>query len=85
MRLPYPKDTEKSIEYQEAGHVLYFPDITAPGWYIEQIDSKAREYKIPAEENHNWGEVIVDDEKNIVYIKVIWSWKQKHTYITLSS
>lgn len=73
MKLPYPQDIEKSIEYQEAGHVTYFPDPSAPDWYIQNIDNKAREYKIPADGAHNWGEVIVDDVNDVVYIKVVWS------------
>ena len=73
MRLPHPMDIKKSIEYQKAGHVLYFPDTSTPDWYIQKIDSKAREYKIPDEDKHNWGEVIVDDVNDIVYIKIIWN------------
>jgi len=73
MRLPHPMDIKKSIEYQKAGHVLYFPDATTPDWYIQKIDSKAREYKIPDKDKHNWGEVIVDDVNDVVYIKVIWN------------
>lgn len=73
MRLPYPKDSRKLMEYNEAGHELFIPDSMAPDWYDTQIRIRGRSYEIPPEGHHNNGEVIVDDENNVVYINVIWS------------
>jgi hypothetical protein len=44
-----------------------------PEWFDPTLKSKGRIYEIPAENNHNWGEVIINDETNTVYIWVCWS------------
>ena len=72
MRLEYPRDNKKRMEYQEAGHVLFIPE-SAPPWYKEEIRKSGRYYYIPSQNHSNSCEIIVDDEEHIVYIKMIWS------------
>ena len=73
MRIPYTDDYKTTEEYRRAGHKTFSPDPSVPPWYREEIRGNGRRYEIPAEGFHNWGEVIVDDVNNIVYINVIWS------------
>ena len=73
MKIPYPTDREEMKELINAGHELYYPHSLAPKWYRPDIRIRGREYEIPPVKHHYNGEVIVDDEKNIVYIKIIWS------------
>ncbi len=75
MRLLTPRDREKRMEYEQTGHKLFYPRSLSPKWYRPEIRVHGREYEVPplAERRHNWGEVIVDDDQNIVYIKIIWS------------
>jgi len=71
MRILFPRDTTKWMEYTEAGHEL-FGHSSGPLWYKEEIRSYGRYYSVPTKDYRKSCEVIVDDEKNIVYIKVIW-------------
>jgi len=73
MRLHSPHDPKKWGEYQEAGHELFVPDSSAPPWYKEEIKQGGRRYIIHPEWGHYPGEVIVDGEEQIVFIKVVWS------------
>ena len=72
MRIAHVYDFKTSPEYQQTGHETFTPN-TVPPWYKEEIRGDGRRYEIPKEGQHNWGEVIVDDVNNIVYINVIWS------------
>jgi hypothetical protein len=51
----------------------YHPGRDWPEWYRPTIEGAGREYEIPADGDHNWGSVFVDDVKNVVFIVVIWS------------
>jgi hypothetical protein len=73
MRLNSLHDPKKCGEYQEAGHELFVPDSSAPPWYKEEIKQGGRRYIIHPEWGHYPGEVIVDGEEHIVFIKVVWS------------
>jgi len=72
MRILFPRDTTKWMEYKEAGHEL-FGHSSGPRWYKEEIRSYGRYYSVPTKDYRKSCEVIVDDEENIIYIKVIWS------------
>jgi hypothetical protein len=55
-------------------HEYYFSGTMAPKWYDPTIKIKGRLYKVPADnEHHNWGEVIINEETNTVYIRITWS------------
>lgn len=73
MRVRSPHDPEKWGEYREAGHELFVPDPSAPPWYKEEIIRGGRRYIIQPEWGHYPGEVIVDGEEHLVFIKVVWS------------
>ncbi len=53
--------------------VYYFDRRTEPGWFNFKTIRNGKKYAIPPEKNHNWGDVIIDHETNVVYIKVTWS------------
>ena len=72
MRIPFVDDLKTREEYHRSGHETFIPD-TVPPWYREEIRGNGRLYEIPKEGQHNWGEVIVDDVNNIVYVNIIWS------------
>ena len=73
MRLAWPRERIREFPPQGDGHEYFIPGSLAPGWYSPQIRQRGRGYNIPAEGYHNWGEVIVDDEEHIVFVKVVWS------------
>jgi hypothetical protein len=70
MRVEYPSDIKKYMEYQQAGHALFVPEST-PSWYKEEIRKSGRYYSIPSQNRPNSCEIIVNDEEHIVYIKMI--------------
>jgi len=72
MRLSWPKERIQEASPQD-GHEYFIPGSLTPEWYNPQIRQRGRRYNIPAEGFHNWGEVIVDDEEHVVFVKVIWS------------
>lgn len=55
------------------GHRYYQPDPAFP-WYAPTLRGAAgRRYRIrPDASHHNWGEVVIDDERNVVYANVMW-------------
>ena len=72
MRLSWPKERIQEASPQD-GHEYFIPGSLTPEWYNPQIRQRGRRYNIPAEGFHNWGEVIVDDEEHVVFVKVVWS------------
>jgi hypothetical protein len=44
-----------------------------PDWYRRALPQLGRGYRIPPLNDYNWGEVVVDDAADIVYVTVIWS------------
>ena len=57
-------------------HKYFIPHGGKPEWYNPTIKKNGRIYKIPGDpemKGHNWGEVIINDETNTVYIWVCWS------------
>ena len=51
------------------GHVYFLPEERFP-WFNPTIRVKGRRYLIPQDEHANRGEVIVDDDKHVVYIRI---------------
>jgi hypothetical protein len=72
MRVEYPTDDRKWLEYREAGHVLFMSESTPP-WYEGELRSYGRYYYLPSKNHSPSCEIIVDDEEHIVYIQMIWS------------
>ena len=72
--IPYPDEvSDDFLVNKDRRHEYYFRDRQAPDWFEPTIKMKGREYSIPSKGDHNWGYVIIDDEKHIVFIKVIFS------------
>jgi hypothetical protein len=65
MLLPYKKDSYK--------HEYFMKPSSMPDWYSPTIKKQGRRFRIPAKNSHNWGEVIINDENNTVFIQIIWS------------
>ncbi|AQT67012.1 hypothetical protein STSP2_00150 [Anaerohalosphaera lusitana] len=74
MLLPQPDNDRERSQLIYEGHELYYLFHRMPRWYRPTVRVKGRRYEIePDESGHNWGTVVVDDETNTVYVKVIWS------------
>jgi hypothetical protein len=80
MLLPYKKDSEGknmnleidlSEDYYK--HEYFMKPSSMPDWYSPTIKKQGRRFRIPAKDSHNWGEVIINDENNTVFIQIIWS------------
>jgi len=74
MRLKYPKDYwQRIMEYREDGNEYFFPDSITPDWYKQEIKGPARCYIINPNRYHYPGEVIVDNEENLVFVYLCFS------------
>jgi hypothetical protein len=63
--LPFFKDDE----IRNAEHEYFGIDERYP-WFNPIIKTRGRKYKIPQDHDANYGEVIINDETNVVYITV---------------
>lgn len=63
--LPYPKDGE---EAWDDGNEHFFPSERYP-WFDPTIRTRGRKYVIPQDKHANGGQVIVNDETHVVYIR----------------
>lgn len=63
--LPFFKDDE----IRKAEHEYFGIDERYP-WFNPTIKTRGRKYKIPQDHDANYGEVIINDETNVVYITV---------------
>ncbi|UCG55877.1 MAG: hypothetical protein JSU70_13515 [Phycisphaerales bacterium] len=73
MRLPAEAGLEKWRPYEQAGHETFIPRSTTPVWYKQEIRSPARRYIIQPERYQFPGEVLVDDEENVVFVYLCFS------------
>ncbi|HSE23668.1 MAG TPA: hypothetical protein VLB68_18510 [Pyrinomonadaceae bacterium] len=63
--LPFTNDDEmRSTEHEYFGVDKRYP------WFNPVIKKRGRKYEIPQDHDANYGEVIIDDELNVVYITV---------------
>jgi len=63
--LPFSKDDEiRNAEHEYFGLDKRYP------WFNPVITTRGRKYEIPQDHDANSGEVIINDETNVVYIKV---------------
>jgi hypothetical protein len=67
MYLPYPASSTHPVVLGQ--HVFFRPD-ERYSWFDPTVRGKGRRYVIPKDPNANEGEVTIDDEKLVVYIKV---------------
>jgi hypothetical protein len=74
--LPAPNNPElrQAIDTNEYSQNEYFyRNSDWPEWFDPTINKKGRIYEIPGMNGHNWGEIIINDETNTLYIWVCWS------------
>jgi hypothetical protein len=64
MRLARRKSEQTAIARQNSNHEYFSPDSTVPAWYSEEIRGRGKYYRIA----DKGVEVIVDDEKNVVFV-----------------
>jgi hypothetical protein len=78
-RLPYREEdyAEGHEESEDDYERDYFaPESLAPKWYDVTMKGKGRRYEIPGDpdnKGYNFGSVIINDQTNTVYIRVVWS------------
>jgi len=46
---------------------------TAPPWYMQEIKCRARRYAIPRTVYKHKGELIIDEDNNVVYVRLVFS------------
>jgi len=68
--VPFPKDADTAT-FDER-HEYFGLDKRCP-WFDPTIKVRGRKYTIDQDDDVNGGEVVIDDEKNIVYIRVYHS------------
>jgi hypothetical protein len=68
-----PEETALGEQDEEADPRLLLPHPNGPKWYRPGLDHPARRYEIQPEGYHYPGEVIVDDEQNVVYVYLCFS------------
>jgi len=74
MRLKQPEDYwQRLMEYREDQHEYFHPDPSTPDWYKQEIRSPARSYMIRPKRYHYPGEVLIDDEENLVFVYLCFS------------
>lgn len=71
MRLSFPKDY--GMEHFMDPHEYFQPVGHAPQWYREEFRGPGRRYIIHPKRYHYPGEVIIDDEKNLVFVYLCFS------------
>jgi hypothetical protein len=69
MRLARP-GADGGIRQAGYDHDYFLPRIDAPRWYKEEIRGAGRRYEIKAWGGDWWGELIVDDERHVVYVSI---------------
>ena len=73
MRLYDPKIYPYNKYDPNSSHEYIVPRRSIPDWYREEIKGAGRRYEIQPEGYHYPGEVIIDYENNIVYVKLVFS------------
>ena len=73
MRLLDQDERRRSRGGDADEHEYIRHDSTAPPWYLEEIKHNAREYRIRPPGYHSSGEVIIDREKDVVYVRLVFS------------
>lgn len=70
VKRPVGSDPEKWQRWREAQSRR---DLSAPPWYLQEIRRPIRRYRIQPEGYHFPGEVLIEDQSNVVYVKLISS------------
>ncbi|MCU0916432.1 MAG: hypothetical protein MUC88_17985 [Planctomycetes bacterium] len=63
-----PHQTPRS--WPESSHEYFYSGSAGPWWYQEEIRGVGRRYEIESGKDHGSGEVIVDDEQHVVYVRL---------------
>jgi hypothetical protein len=73
-RMPFPT-TNKGFDFNSAKFDYFVKQSNlVPDWWNEEITGQGRTYEIPGQAGgNNFGLVIYDEERCIVYIRVTWS------------
>ncbi|MFH1745439.1 MAG: hypothetical protein ABIG44_00175 [Planctomycetota bacterium] len=61
----------RSEDVEEAARHVYFQPDTRYPWYDPTVRTRGRRYVIPENLDGNSGEVIIDDDRHIVYVRVV--------------
>jgi len=78
----YSKATMGRLDQNQSAHTISHStpdrqyvrrDSTAPPWYMEEIKCNARRYQIPRTAYKHRGEVIIDEDNDVVYVKLVFS------------
>ena len=73
MRLQFPKDYGMKEEHLMGPHDYFSPEAHAPEWYKEELRGPGRRYIIHPKKYHYPGEVIIDDDENLVFVYLCFS------------
>jgi hypothetical protein len=71
MRLFFPRGVRNTPPHDDHEYINKKP--TAPPWYRQEIKDKARRYRIRPLGYDSFGELIIDERNNLVFIKLIIS------------
>lgn len=73
MRLLQSENFAFRFEDVNDPHEYFRPDSSNPDWYKEEIKGAGRRYEFQPDGYHYPGEVIIDDDQDIVYVKLTFS------------
>jgi hypothetical protein len=73
MRLLDRENTAPTEGSGASDHEYILHHRTVPPWYMEEIRWKARSYRIRPKGYQLPGEVIIDQENNVVFVKLVFS------------
>lgn len=71
MRLPARTHADISGRSPEGGHDYFDPRTPVPRWYQQEIRGSGRRYEINWRDGMYQGELLIDDERHIVYVRVV--------------
>jgi len=70
MRLATQDDYHNKRKYDEDANDYFQSDWSAPSWYIGELKGSGRRYIIVPKKYGHAGEVIINEEENIVFVKL---------------
>jgi hypothetical protein len=66
----YLPDSQREANPSEGTATIYYAANERIPWFDPQVREKGRMYAIAPDRHSNWTEVVIDDQKNTVYIRV---------------
>lgn len=73
MRLVYRGNTVSNDANGTHDHEYIWHHPSIPPWYMEEVRCRARLYRIRPPGYHHAGEVIIDQDNNVVFVKLVFS------------